>query len=275
MKHIGLFAIALWSAVPFSAAASDMFAPDVLQQMQGADVVFMGEVHDNPLHHERQAKAIDLLQPKAVVWEMLLQITADRINAGWLDDADNLDEMIAWAQEHWPNFELYRPVLKVSEGIDVYGGLVTRAQTREALEIGADVAFGVDAAQYGLGVSLTNEEQEARETLQFEAHCEAIPEDMLPGLVEIQRLRDATLARAVVQAMEDTGGPVMVITGNGHARTDWGAPYYLDHVARGLRVFSVGQSEEGRSEGTFDVVLDGPAVERPDPCAAFRKTSSD
>ena len=88
-------------------------------------------------------------------------------------------------------------------------------------------------------------------------------------MVEAQRVRDAHFARTVLDAIEQFGAPVVLITGNGHARTDWGVPTYLVRVAPDLKVYSVGQSEEGRIAGAFDRVEDAPAVERADPCAAF------
>ncbi len=90
-------------------------------------------------------------------------------------------------------------------------------------------------------------------------------------MVAVQRLRDAVLARAVVVAMAGTGGPVAVITGNGHARHDWGVPAFLARVAPDLEVFVLGQTEDGAPlQGGFDEVRSAPAVARPDPCAAFR-----
>ena len=41
-------------------------------------------------------------------------------------------------------------------------------------------------------------EQAAREAEQMAAHCDALPEDILPGFVEAQRLRDAALAEDVL-----------------------------------------------------------------------------
>ena len=83
----------------------------------------------------------------------------------------------------------------------------------------------------------------------MQAHCDALPEDMLPGMVAVQRLRDAVLARAVVRAMDDTGGPVAVITGNGHARRDWGMPAMLARAAPDLDVWVLGQTEEDQPAG--------------------------
>jgi uncharacterized iron-regulated protein len=94
---------------------------------------------------------------------------------------------------------------------------------------------------------------------------------MLPRMVSVQRLRDAALAQAALEAISRFGAPVVVITGNGHAREDWGAPALLRHASPGLAVFSLGQGEAGaQPDGGFGVVLDGPGVDRGDPCDAFR-----
>ena len=95
---------------------------------------------------------------------------------------------------------------------------------------------------------------------------------MMPGMVEAQRLRDAALARATLQAMADTGGPVAVIAGSGHARRDWGIPAALAVAAPELSVLSVGQIEaEGAAEPEqpFDLWLVTEPTPREDPCAAF------
>jgi uncharacterized iron-regulated protein len=93
---------------------------------------------------------------------------------------------------------------------------------------------------------------------------------MLPDMVDVQRLRDAVLARSALLALGETGGPVVVITGNGHARRDWGVPSYLARMAPDVTVFVLGQSEGGRvPEGGFDLVVDADPVDRDDPCAGF------
>jgi uncharacterized iron-regulated protein len=62
-----------------------------------------------------------------------------------------------------------------------------------------------------------------------------------------------------------------VITGNGHAREDWGVPAYLSTLRPDLDVLTIGQQEDGSgAPGDFDAFLSAPAVDRPDPCAVFR-----
>ena len=146
-----------------------------------------------------------------------------------------------------------------------------RSSVRAAFDAGIVESFGDDAAEYGLDRPLPEDQQQARIELQKAAHCDALPENLLPKMVELQRLRDAVLARTTLRALAETGGPVVVITGNGHARTDWGVPHALKRRQPGLNLLSIGQSEDGMGpEGSFDTIVDAPAVDRPDPCAAFR-----
>jgi uncharacterized iron-regulated protein len=107
--------------------------------------------------------------------------------------------------------------------------------------------------------------------MQMSAHCDALPADMLPGMVAAQRLRDAHFSRVTLQALDETGGPVVVITGNGHARKDWGMPVYLAAAAPEVTVRTLGQFEDApAADAPFDVTLFSSAAERPDPCLAFR-----
>jgi uncharacterized iron-regulated protein len=235
------------------------------------DVAILGEVHDNPAHHAEQAARVAALEPKALVFEMLTPEQAARVTPALIADAAAMAEVLDWDAGGWPDFALYHPIFAAAPDARIYGAQVTREAARAVFETGPAEAFGPEADAYGLSEPLPPEEQAAREALQMAAHCDALPAEILPGMVAVQRLRDAVLARAVVQAMAETGGPVAVITGNGHARRDWGVPAYLGRVAPDLDVRVLGQTEAGAPlEGGFDEVLSAPAVERPDPCANFQ-----
>ncbi|MBQ0751826.1 MAG: ChaN family lipoprotein [Roseovarius sp.] len=235
------------------------------------DVMILGEVHDNPAHHAEQAARVAQAQPKAVVFEMLTAEQAARATPDVRGDKDALEAALGWAESGWPDFSMYYPIFAAAPDAAIYGAQVPRETARAALSDGPAASFGEEASRYGLDRDLPPEEQTARETLQKEAHCNALPPEMLPGMVAIQRLRDAVLARATIEALEATGGPVAVITGNGHARRDWGVPAYLTMVAPDLDIWVLGQTEDARPlDGGFDVVTSAPAVARPDPCAAFK-----
>lgn len=251
-------------------AATELTAAPLVEGMAQADVVILGEVHDNPEHHKTQARMVQALTPRAVVWEMLTPERADVLDKGVTADPDQLARDLQWSDTGWPEFSFYAPIFAASQGAAHYGGQVPRSQAGDVMQNGAAAFFGAEAAQYGLKDPLPAAEQSSREADQLANHCDAMPKDMLPLLVEFQRLRDAVLARAVVRAFRETGGPVVVITGNGHARTDRGIPVYLAQAMPGLVSFSLGQSEDGQISGAFDAVVDAAAVDRPDPCLAFQ-----
>jgi uncharacterized iron-regulated protein len=254
------------------AAALVLSAP-ARADLPAADVVILGEVHGNPAHHAFQARAVAALRPAALVFEMLLPEQAARADPALVGDPAALAAALGWDGRGWPDFALYHPILAAAPGALVVGGDVPRAALRQAMAGGAAVAFGPDAARYGLTEPLAPEDAEARKAQMAASHCNALPEHMLAGMVEAQRLRDAALARAAVEAHAATGGPVAVITGTGHARRDWGIPAALAAAAPGLSVLAVAQVEgaaDPADAALFDRVVASAPVARGDPCAAFR-----
>lgn len=252
-------------------AEAEGFDAPAIDAMRAADVVILGETHDNPVHHTRQAEALAAIAPRAVVYEMLTEAQADRVTPDLARDAAALEVALGWAESGWPDFALYAPIFAAAPEAKVYGAEVPRDAARAVMTEGLAAGFGADAARFGLDGALPEAEQARREAGQQAAHCNALPESMLAPMVDIQRLRDARLAQQTARALAETGGPVAVITGNGHARGDWGMPVYLRRVAPEARVFTLGQGESGQvPEGGFDLVLDSPPVDRPDPCEAFR-----
>lgn len=234
----------------------------------GADVVILGEVHDNPAHHANQARAVATLGPKALVFEMLPPgVVMPQTHA----DAADLARALGWNATGWPDFSLYYPIFTAAPKARIYGAEVGRDLARQAFSDGIATIFGPDAATYGLTTPLPAADQTAREAEQAEAHCNALPPDLLPGMVDVQRLRDATLARAVVQALADTGGPVAVITGTGHARRDQGLPAALALAAPDTEVLSIGQFEETPTpDAPYDLWLITAPHPREDPCLGLK-----
>lgn len=233
------------------------------------DVLVLGEVHDNPAHHEVQAGWVARVRPAALVFEMLTPQQASGAQGVAREDAGALARALRWDGRGWPDFATYHPIIEAAPEAAIRGAGLPRAEVRRAMTEGAAAVFGHEAERYLIPLTATERRRLAQE--QQAAHCDALPEDLLPGMVEAQRLRDAAFARAVLQALDETGGPVALITGTGHAREDHGVPAVLARVRPGLDVLSLGQFEETAPENApFDVVSVSPAADRPDPCLAFR-----
>lgn len=251
-------------------ALATEITPQMLDSLPPAQVYVLGEVHDNPLHHRHQARAVQALQPKAIVFEMFNADTAARITAQNRTDAAALEQALEWADLGWPPFSQYYPIFAAAPEAAIYGGGVPREQLRASVMQGAASVLGDGAADFALDQPLPDTQQTARETLQMEAHCNALPEEMLGGMVEAQRLRDAMLAQQARLALQEVGTPVVVITGNGHARTDWGLPAALEAAQPGVELLSIAQFETTPPwDEPFDMWLVTPPVDREDPCAAF------
>jgi uncharacterized iron-regulated protein len=254
-----------------SQATAEALNTSAFETLGAADIVIVGEVHDNPMHHANQAAIARAIYPAAVVFEMLSPAQAEAGQVANRSVLSELDAALGWTKGGgWPSFQMYFPIFNAAPQAKIYGAAVPRDQIRAAIEGGAAGHF--DAAElYGLNTPLPAEEQTAREALQATAHCDALPAEMLPKMVAAQRLRDASLARTTLQALEETGGPVLVITGNGHARTDWGVPSYIDLVAPDADLISVGQLTLGEISPSYDrwVMTGSFDAGKGDPCAAF------
>lgn len=268
-----LVKICLWAGalcVPALVYGYDKNA--VPDDMSDADIVFLGEQHDNPHHHTTQAAYVAGLSPSVLVFEMLTPEQASRITPALLRDQDALKEALEWEASGWPDFSMYYPIFAAAHSAIVKGAGVPRQALRDIVGSDLVTAAGQDMARrFGLDQPLTADQQAAREALQRESHCNALPEELLPGMVNVQRFRDAMLAQEALDGFEMSGGPVVVITGNGHARLDWGAPFLVQLAAPDVRVFALGQGEDGSvPAGGFTHVEDTPSVDRGDPCDAFR-----
>ena len=232
-----------------------------------ADVFVLGEVHDNPAHHATQADLVARISPTALVYEMVSP--DDAVSIEDVSDASALAAALRWDAKGWPDFAMYHPIFLAAPEARIVGADVEREELMSAMGSTATDVLGSDA----VGVDLWPRSGPVFDALiedQRTAHCGELPEEMLLGMVEAQRLRDATLALAARAAVDDTGGPVVAITGNGHARTDAGVLFVLHALAPGLSVWSLGQLEEETDETPFDAVLVTEAVERGDPCDALR-----
>ncbi len=259
--------LALSLAAPAGAAE---IGPEALDALR-ADIVVLGEVHDNPAHHLNQARAVAALRPAALVFEMLTRDQAARATDTARADADTLGAALGWAEAGWPDFAMYWPIFGAAPEAEIRGAAVPRGEARRVFEAPLAEVFGAGAARYGLDRPLPEAQQATREAEQMAAHCDALPGDMLPGMVAAQRLRDAVLADAALAALRDTGGPVAVITGSGHARTDYGVPAKLALAAPDVTVLSLGQLERpAGADQPFDLWIVTDAAPREDPCAAFR-----
>lgn len=285
MRAAALFVLCAVLAAPAAAApcARDIGAicaggeaiteAEMIGRLRAADIVILGERHDNPAHHRWQAKIVGALAPEGLAFEMVPRAReGDANNAR--DLGEDLGATLDWAHSGWPDWALYAPIFAAAPEARIAGGGVGRDALMAAMKAGAAKAFGDGAARYRLEEPLPEAVIDDMLAEQKAAHCGALPAAMLPGMVAAQQLRDAAFADAALRLVEAGDAPAVLITGNGHARIDRGAPLYLRLAAPTLRVVSVGmievdEDEEGEDGALFDIAIHTEPFDRGDPCAEF------
>lgn len=239
-------------------------ATPALAEFTNAQIVVLGEIHDNASSHQAQADALLSLGAKAVVFEMLSPEDAAIINA------DRSQAETIWKDTNWPDYALYAPIFDAIGPASIIGAAAQRSTVMKVRQNGSAHVFGDESKRFGLTTPLPKAEQSAREQLQFDAHCQAMPREMMAGMVEIQRFRDARFAEAALAALDRHGQPVAVIAGAGHARTDWGIPAAVARAAPDVTVYAAAFIENA-PDAPYDSVTLVPEAQRDDPCATFKK----
>jgi uncharacterized iron-regulated protein len=258
----------------------DITADEVERRMRHADIVLLGELHDNPHHHARRAALLARMAgPVSVVAEHLPQGEAPTLAT------DLAGESLRGALEasgfdakgwRWPMHEpLFRAVARA--GMALRGGNLGRDAARRVAREGpqalpAELARGIEAAPLD-AAARTALEQEL-----LQGHCGHLSAARLPGMVAAQRGRDAAMAEALLSAAGPTlAAPgarrAVLLAGNGHVRLDHGVPTLLAKQWPDARVLTIGfletplDSPPGRLP--YDIAWATPATDRDDPCQAF------
>jgi len=121
---------------------------DAIERASRADLVLLGEKHDNPDHHRLQAWLVDALaragRRPAVVFEMVARDRAGALASALEahpEDPDALGAALDWAQSGWPDFALYRPIFAVAlaSRLAIVPGDLSRAELSRLRHGGLDV----------------------------------------------------------------------------------------------------------------------------------------
>lgn len=256
------------------------------QRAAGARHVLLGETHDHPDHHRLQGELIASLllstPGPAVAYEMLdptMQAQIDEFVAAGSGDVDGFADLVAWADSGWPEWSLYRPAFApvIEAGLPILAAQFPRAQSRRFMSEGLAMLPPEFVARYQLDQPLPPELLEPALDEMFASHCKMGEREQLAPLVEIQRIRDAVMADALLGGAEDRGRAVLV-AGTGHTRLT-GVPRLLQIAGQErASMLSIGfvavdpERLDPREYGDeFDVIVWTPGIEREDPCTSMGK----
>ena len=243
-------------------AARFVGEPQLVTVLVEARYRLLGEVHDNPAHHQIRARLITSIaatgaRPAVVLEQFDLEHDKDLIAAQAsgadvkrLADAGRLDRK-SWA---WP---LHKPILEaaLTMRLPVRAANLSLARIDDELQIPIDKESNaiwytrLHAARWTAAQAL-----DLRADI-VESHCRKLPEAIVPRLVLAQRMRDAAMAQALVN--DATADGAILIAGNGDVRADLAVPVYLhaagvsDADARSVSVGLIEVSPEEERDPDF------------------------
>jgi uncharacterized iron-regulated protein len=257
---------------------ADVMNPEQQRALLAADVILLGEQHDNPYHHAIQKQVLELLGVQSklgsvvfeqVNWEQQPVLTAlNNCSLGQL--ATDLE----WSASGWPDYKFYEPLFMSATRYraQLIAGNIAPQNSKAIYQKGYSALFSADEQKkLGLDTELDPDAQSALEQEIFQGHCGMLPQDRVKT---IQRTRDAAMALAWFR--QHKHGKTVFIVGAGHARKDFGIPWYLERLKPGLRIYSIGMNETG-AEGkaaVYDQIITTAPAEREDPCVGLKEKFS-
>jgi len=207
----------------------------MLEQASRAQVVFVGETHDNPASHRLEMEVLQALQQQnpgkvTLAMEMFTpsqQPILDLWTSGKLAEKEFLQQ-VSWYHNWRMNFAFYRPLLSYC-----------REHKIPILSLNAENSLKHKVARTPFA-DLSEEDQQQLPDMNYsdpyqEAMVQAFFSDhkmgqtMLDGFQRVQTLWDETMAQNLANYLskEGTDRQVLVVAGGNHVRYGFGIPRRL------------------------------------------------
>jgi uncharacterized iron-regulated protein len=242
----------------------------LIRLLQSADIVLLGELHDNRLHHQLRGQLIaqfadtkrsivseHIPAPSKVVFRS--DTKADLEAAGFDPEG--------W---EWPAHQSLYDAIR-AKNLTVVGGNLPKAEARKIFLQGV-TGLSERMAQTYAQSRLDADAERALDRDLVEGHCGQLPDKYLLRMRFAQRITDLSLTHALLD-----NRPAVLVAGNGHVRKDYGVPQILSSVNPSLKVISIGFLEQGSDPkdllhsvaGQYDFIWITERAERKNPCENF------
>lgn len=202
---------------------------ELMEALSAADIIYIGEKHNRPEHHDVQVRIIEQLNtrygPVTVGMEMFdhtYQPLLDRWSAGELDETAFL-ENVHWDANWKYDFALYRNILNTirEHRIPLKGLNLPFHLPPKIAAGGIDSLSPAESAHLAADIDLTNARHRAYVEEIFHQHPFGARK-RFDYFYMAQCAWEETMAAAV--ARHDTDGKLVVLAGSGHIIHKFGIP---------------------------------------------------
>ena len=208
------------------ALTTDAEWQQTLTQWQDAQVIALGEQHDQIAHHQWEAQTVKQLAAHQRLSALVIEMAPAGGSTASLPataSEEQVQQALHWqsgsAGGGWP-WNDYGPMVMsaVRAGVPVLGGNLPRAQMQQTMgETRYDSHLPAAAWQAQLDAIK-------------EGHCGLLPESQFAPMARIQLARDESMAKVTASAVQQQAQPgqaVLLVAGRGHVRSDIGVPTWL------------------------------------------------
>jgi len=205
---------------------------DVLvDHISAQDLIFVGEVHDNPDHHLIQVQILQALlgccQPVTIAMEFFeqqKQEILDRYIKGAINEEEFL-QAVDWKKSWGFDYHFYRPLLLLARQ-NGYRVLAINAPRKIVRKVARDGLAGLDEGDrktIARDIDLGNEAHRAYLLEIFKQHAHGDLKSF-ESFYQAQCVWEDTMARNIAEHMKSNKGTMIVFAGNGHIRNKYGIP---------------------------------------------------
>ncbi len=202
-----------------------------IEQLESRDLVFIGEVHDNPEHHLIQVQILQSLMarqgPLTVAMEFFQkpqQAIVDRYLAGKSTESEFLEE-VNWKKQWSFDYSFYRPlILAVKEkGGKILAINAPNDIVKKVARTGLSSLDPDERSQLADDIDLNKEKHRTylQEVFKNEAHHVLNDFDYF---YQAQCVWEDTMAENISKALKNKNEVMVVLAGNGHIINKYGIP---------------------------------------------------
>jgi uncharacterized iron-regulated protein len=205
---------------------------DFITALSGCDVIFVGEIHDNPEHHLIEVQILQALADRAgnhlsigmEFFQRGQQEAIDQYLQGAISEDGFLDA-VKWKESWGFDYLLYRPLMLLSKerGMRVLALNAPSVIVRKVARSGLSGLTAEERDQIAKEIDLGNEAHRKYVREAFTGHQHADLKQF-ERFYEAQCVWEETMAETISRHLASSGGKMVTFSGNGHIVYKFGIP---------------------------------------------------
>jgi uncharacterized iron-regulated protein len=205
---------------------------ELITALSGCDVIFVGEIHDNPEHHLMEIQILQALADRVgdhlsvgmEFFQLGQQEAIDHYLHGFISEEQFL-EAVDWKESWGFDYLFYRPLMLLSKerGLKVLALNAPASIVRKVARVGLSGLTAEERSQIPAHIDLENEAERTYVREAFEIHKNMDLKNF-ERFYEAQSVWEATMAETISRHLASSGGKMVVFSGNGHIAYKFGVP---------------------------------------------------